>query len=100
MSKLKEVLESSEYVILTAAAKWCGYCTKFAPIFQEVAQEHGSMYTFAKVDIQEEADFPQAYKINGFPTTLFMKNGVEVGREVGYMPKEKFTESIAKHFGK
>ena len=97
---LKEVLVSSEFVIITAGAEWCGFCKKFKPVFDEVAQEHGAQYKFAKVDIQEEVDFPKNHKINGFPTTLFMKDGEEVGREVGYMTKEAFTASIRKHFNR
>ncbi len=102
MSKesLKEVLASSEFVIISAGAAWCGYCTKFKPIFEEVAQEHGKQYTFTRIDVVEQADFPKQHNINGFPTTLFMRNGVEIGREVGYMTKEAFTASIAKHFKK
>ena len=100
MSKesLKEVLVSSEFVILTAGAEWCGYCQKFKSVFEEVAKEHGTQYKFARVNVQEEVDFPKHHNINGFPTTLFMKDGAEVGREVGYMSKEAFTASIKKHF--
>ncbi len=97
---IKEVLNSSEFVVLFAGADWCGYCKKMTPIFNEVAQEHGSLYKFTKVDIQIEVDFPKEHKINGFPTMLYMRNGVEIGREVGYMSKEAFTATISKHFNK
>jgi len=100
MSKLNEVLDANEFVIVTAGAEWCGYCKRFAPIFEEVAQEHGKMYVFSKVNVQEEAEFPKNHGISGFPTTLFFRNGKEVGREVGALTKENFTASIAKHFVK
>lgn len=96
--KLKEVLVSSEYVIVTVGAEWCGFCKKFKPVYDEVAQEHGKQYVFARVDVVEDTEFPKAYKISGFPTTLFMKDGQEIGREMGYMNKEDFTAKIAKHF--
>jgi thioredoxin 1 len=97
--KLKEVLLTSEYVIVAVGAAWCGFCKKFAPVFEEVAVEHGKQYKFAKVDVTEETEFPQMFKISAFPTILFMKDGEEVGRELGFMSKEDFTAKIAKHFG-
>ena len=90
MTKLKELLESSENVIIVAHTEWCGYCKKFSPIFEEVSKEHGKQYVFAKVDAQKTEDFAKDYKIEGFPTILFIKSGKEVGREMGYMSKEQF----------
>lgn len=98
MKKIKELLSSAEYVIIAAHTEWCGYCKKFSPIFDEVSKEHGKQYTFAKVDAQATENFAKEYKIEGFPTILFMKNGKEIGREMGYMGKEQFTSVIAKHF--
>ena len=96
--KLKEVLNESQHVVIFVGAEWCGFCKKFKPIFEEVAQEHGKQYRFAKVDATEDPEFPKMFKVSGFPTTLIMKDGVEIAREVGYMTKEDFTARIAKHF--
>ncbi len=98
MTKLKEILEASEHVIIAVHTEWCGYCKKFAPIFDEVSQEHGKQYVFTKMDAQKNEEFSKTFQVAGFPTILFIKNGKEVGRELGYMTKEQLTVVIAKHF--
>jgi thioredoxin-like negative regulator of GroEL len=96
--RLNQILAKAEYVIVLAGAPWCGFCNKFKPVFEEVAVQHGSQYVFENFDVTQDAEFPKNYKISGFPTILFMKEGKEIGREMGYMSKEDFTSKIAKHF--
>ncbi|MBM3193070.1 MAG: thioredoxin family protein [Chlamydiae bacterium] len=96
--KLNQILAKSEYVIVLAGAHWCGFCSKFKSVFEEVAMQHGSQYAFENFDVTQDAEFPKNHKISGFPTILFMKQGKEIAREMGYMSKEDFTMKIAKHF--
>jgi thioredoxin 1 len=92
----------NERKIVFVGAEWCGYCKKAQPMFDDLAAEHGSLYKFLKVNVVEEPDYQKNHNIvngvNGFPTFVFMENGTEIGREVGYMSKEDFTAKIAKHF--
>ena len=98
MKTIKEVLKSAEYVVVVVHTEWCGFCKKLSPVYDEVAQEHGKQYVFTKVDAQKDEEFAKEYKVSGYPTILFMKNGKEIGREMGYKTKEQFTEVIVKHF--
>ena len=98
MTKLKEILEKAEQAIVVVHTEWCGFCKKFGPIFDEVSQEHGKQYTFTKLDAQVNEELAKEFKVNGFPTILFMKQGKEIAREMGYMSKEQFTAVIFKHF--
>ena len=98
MTKMKEIFGEAEYGIVVLHTEWCGFCKKFDPIFDEVSQEHGKQYRFAKVDAQKEQEIAKLFKVQAFPTIVFVKNGEEVGRELGYMTKEQFTLVIAKHF--
>lgn len=95
---LNEILSAEEFSVVFVGATWCGYCTKFKPIFDDVAKLFGAEIKFFKVDVQEEVDFPKLHGINGFPTTLLMKKGKVVGKAVGYMEKEAFTAKIAEFF--
>ena len=98
MKKLKETILKEEYVVIVVHTEWCGFCKKFAPVFEEVSKEHGKQYVFAKLDAQLNEELAKEFKVNGFPTILFMKKGKEIAREMGYMTKENFTAVISKHF--
>ena len=92
-------IDSSEYLIIDVYADWCGPCKKFGPIFEEVSKELSSKYRFAKSNIDLDKYVSKTYKVSSVPTILFLKNGKEVGRAVGYMSKETFQAKITNYYG-
>ena len=45
------VVESETPVLVDFWAPWCGYCTKLAPIFDELAEEMDGKVKFVKVNV-------------------------------------------------
>ena len=86
--------------ILDFWAPWCGPCQAFKPTFEEVAGEQPDI-VFGKVNTEEPVNgmLASEYGVRGIPTIVFLKDGEEVGRFSGAVPKEKFLEEIKKHFG-
>jgi thioredoxin 1 len=86
--------------ILDFWAPWCGPCQMFKPIFEEVSEEVKDV-TFGKVNTEEatNGELAGTYGVRGIPTIVFLKDGEEVGRFSGAVPKEKFLEEIKKYFG-
>lgn len=90
----KEIQEENKPVVLDVYASWCGPCQQMMPIVEELEQELGSTYKFAKLNVDEARDLSIKYGVISVPTFLFIKNGEVKGKETGYMSKEVLKEKI------
>ncbi|WAW13981.1 thioredoxin [Peptostreptococcus equinus] len=75
-------------------ATWCGPCNMLGPVFADLAEERKDDAYFAKVDIDQSMELAQEYKVSTVPTVIFFKDGKEVHREIGFMPKEKISSNL------
>lgn len=95
-----EILKSNQPVVVDFYATWCGPCKMLLPVFEDVANELGAKYKFAKVNIDEEREIAVSHNISSIPTILFIKNGSVVGKETGFMNKEALKNKIQNYFEK
>lgn len=89
----KEVLESEKPVVLDLFATWCGPCKMLRPVIEELSEEHPEV-KFVSVDVDEEAEIAIRYGVSSIPCLVFLKNGEEVGRSVGFRPKDALEAAI------
>ena len=82
-------LIKNEKVLVDFFATWCGPCKMLIPIFQSLSKEMSDKVYFAKVDIDRSLEITQEYKIVSVSTMIIFKNGKEVERIVGFIPKEQ-----------
>ena len=90
-----DVVKSSLPAVVDVFATWCGPCRQMGPLFEELSQELGAKYLFAKLNIDEERDVAIQYNVSSIPTFLFFKGGKLVGKEMGYMNKEALKNKLA-----
>ena len=91
-----KVLESELPVVLEFEADWCPFCRQMKPIVEAVALEHRDTFIIGKLDIDENRQTTEKYKVKGIPAYVVFRNGAEVGRFVGAMPKDHFIQQILK----
>jgi thioredoxin 1 len=89
----KEVMNYKKIVIIDFWAEWCGPCKMMSPVFEELSKEMIDV-KFAKVDTDEAPHIAAQFGIQGIPTLLFVKNGKEVDRIVGFSPKAVLKSKI------
>lgn len=92
-----EVLESNIPVIVDFWAPWCGPCKAIAPILAQVAEEFGGKVKVAKVNVDENIEVAQQFRVTAIPTILFVKGGEVVEQVVGSRPKAFFQELLQRH---
>lgn len=81
-------------VLIDFWASWCAPCRLMAPVINEVAAELQGEAFVGKVNIEEHQDLAAKYNIRSIPTTLLLKNGVEVGRFVGVKNSDYLLKQI------
>ncbi len=91
---LSEVLNSNKLVVVDFFATWCGPCQELSPILVELDKQYNGEVQFYKVDVDESQDCAIRYGVNAMPTLVFFKDGNEIEREVGFLPKEELEELI------
>lgn len=94
---LQNILNSSPNIVLDVYTDWCGPCKRLAPAFQELNQECGHLYKFVKLNAEQEEYLTNHFHIQSFPTIIFIKNGKEVGRHLGFISKAKLLAKIQQH---
>lgn len=90
----EEVLDSNLPVLVDFWAPWCGYCTKLTPVFEELGIDMRNKVKFVKVNVDENKTIAQQYNVMSLPTMLFFKNGEQVEKLMGFMPKNAISSKI------
>lgn len=87
----QEALNSRVPVLIDFWASWCGPCKMMGPIVDQIAEEMGKNAKICKINIDEQRDFATKYDVMSIPTFILIKDGKEVKRLVGAMPKEELS---------
>ncbi|MEM1574948.1 MAG: thioredoxin [Nitrososphaerota archaeon] len=95
-----ENLQKYNNLIIDFWAEWCAPCKAIAPIIEELAKEYAGKIIFGKINVDENREITAKFFIMSIPTLIFFKNGKEVNRIIGLVPKEIINKEIEKIYGK
>lgn len=90
----QEVMNSDTPVLLDFWATWCGPCRMVSPTVEQVAEETVNTAKVGKVNVDEEPELAQAFKIMSIPTLVVMRNGKVVQSTVGVKSKQAILDMI------
>jgi len=79
-------------VLVDFNADWCGPCQMLKPTIEEFAEEQDDIKVVS-VNIDDEDLLAEKYGVSSIPCLVYFKDGKELKRSVGFVPKEKI-ESI------
>ncbi len=92
-----EVLKNTELTLVDFWAEWCGPCRALGPTIDTLADQYAGKVKVYKLNVDENPDSAQKFKVRGIPTVMLVKNGQVVDQLVGNQPKETFVTAIEKH---
>jgi len=78
-------------------ADWCGPCQAMTPIFKEIAGKYAGKVDFKKVDVEVETNTAAGYGVRSIPTFVIEKDGKEIDRRMGAMPKDTLASWLDAH---
>ncbi|RPI24110.1 MAG: thioredoxin [Actinobacteria bacterium] len=75
-------------------AEWCGPCKMMNGPLEEIAGEHASSLTVAKLNVDENPHTAMQYGVMSIPTMIVFKGGVEKKRLVGARSKAQLLAEL------
>lgn len=103
MSKAREVKgiefdsivsQSDRPVVVDFYASWCGPCRVLGPTVDEIAGSFEGRADVVKVNIDDEPELAGRFNVMSIPTLVFLRNGREVKRVTGAIPKGAFESTL------
>lgn len=88
------VIASKTPVLVDFFADWCGPCKTLAPILKEVKAELGDAVRIVKIDVDKNQPLANKYQVRGVPTMLLFKDGKQLWRKSGALPKHEIVSAI------
>jgi thioredoxin 2 len=90
----EQVERSPLPVLVDMWAPWCGPCRMIAPIIEQLATELAGRVRVAKLNTDENPMTASRFSVRSIPTLLVLKNGKEIERLVGAVPKQEILRRV------
>ncbi len=58
--------------LLYVNVQWCGFCKRTKPVMEKVSGILGSVVPVYSIDADERPDVAEAFKVNKYPTILYL----------------------------
>ncbi len=89
----QETIENNDIVLVDWWADWCGPCKMFAPVYDEVSQQHDDI-VFGKIDTEDQQQLAAAAGISSIPTLMAFRENVLVFSQPGAINAQQLDHLI------
>jgi len=96
-SNFSDIIKGETPVIVDFYADWCGPCKTLAPILQEAKSSLGDKVKIVKIDVDKNQKLSSQYQVRGVPTLILFKDGKQLWRQSGVVPKQEIVRIIESH---
>lgn len=82
-------------VLVDLWAPWCGPCRMVDPVLRELATERAGSLKVVKVNVDENPALAERFGAMSIPLLVVLRDGAEVDRVVGALPKDRLEAHLA-----
>ncbi len=90
----KEVNCSEIPVLVDFWASWCKPCRTIAPVLETVSDELKNRVKVGKINVNDEPDLAEKYRIKSVPTMLLFRNGEVTDTFMGEYNKDQILKVL------
>ena len=96
-SNFSEIIKGDTPVLVDFYADWCGPCKTLAPILKDAKSSLGDKVKIVKIDVDKNQELSSQYQVRGVPTLILFKDGKQLWRQSGVVPKAEIMRIIESH---
>ena len=93
-SSLSVVKTATVPVLVEFYADWCGPCKQVGPVVEALSNELGSKGRVVRINVDQQPALAGEHGIRGIPAFIAYRNGREIRRESGAIPKALMLEMM------
>jgi len=93
----QETVKKYPLMLIDCWAVWCGPCRMIEPAVEELARDYAGRVTVGRLNVDENPETAMNFGIMSIPTLLIMKDGKEVDRIIGAVPRQFIEEKLQKY---
>lgn len=90
---IENVLSENKFTVIDFWADWCGPCKMLGPVVEQLSTENNDV-AIGKLDVMGNNTSASKYGITGIPCIIFFKDGQEIDRIKGVVPKSALQAKI------
>jgi thioredoxin 1 len=92
------IISDTKPVIIDFHALWCGPCKAQSPVLKELANELGDRIRVIKIDVDQNQEIANRYRIQSVPTLMIFKNGEIKYKQSGVHTKQQLLNVLVNIF--
>jgi thioredoxin 2 len=92
-------LRASVPVLIDFWAPWCGPCKWIEPALEELAKEKAGKLKIVRLNVDAAPEISSRYEVRGIPALVMTRDGLEVDRLAGAVPKPQLESWVERHLG-
>ena len=90
---LNELKNMKGYAVLDLNATWCGPCKMLKLVLEKLDNKIDDV-EFYGIDVDDMPEFAEEFGVTNIPCVIFVKDGKEVSRSVGFKPYDQMKNFI------